>query len=328
MTFFKRHIGRRVAGVGVGVALLTLGLEAPAFAQLAPFTFAPASGPAGCVVVLTGTGFTNPSVTAVNFGASAATDFVIVSDTEIRAVNPGTDGFITVTKGATGETVSSTTQFDSTTGAGGCAPTITAFTPTCGTVGTTVTITGTNLLQDATGTGTLAGALTEFSPFSAAGNGVDATHTGAAESPTQLSVLVPSGAADGVIAVTTAGGQVFSTTSFDVVTDLAQCVPVGGPEHARAITLKLAKHLVAKGKVSSTEDPAFTDCVASVPVKIQRKVSGQWKTIAKTTTTDTGAYKRKIKDKPGKYRSRAVKITLESGDICLKATSPVRKHTH
>ncbi len=44
----RRHVGRRVAGVGVGVALMVLGLQAPAFA-VAPTvaSFTPTSGPDG-----------------------------------------------------------------------------------------------------------------------------------------------------------------------------------------------------------------------------------------------------------------------------------------
>ena len=58
MSLKKRHIGRRVAGVGVGVALMVLGLQAPAFAAAPTVTsFTPTSGPDGCVMVVTGTGF-------------------------------------------------------------------------------------------------------------------------------------------------------------------------------------------------------------------------------------------------------------------------------
>jgi hypothetical protein len=74
---------------------------------------------------------------------------------------------------------------------------------------------------------------------------------------------------------------------------------------------------------------AFTACAASVPVKIQRRVSGHWKAVGSTTTTSTGAYKKRIKDKTGKYRARATKVALNSGaDVCSRATSPVRRHTH
>jgi hypothetical protein len=125
--------------------------------------------------------------------------------------------------------------------------------------------------------------------------------------------------------VTTYGGTtgaVFSTTLFQ--TPPPDCPTAVG--HTRSISLKLKDKLVAKGTVKSTETTPLTACAASVPVKIQRKVSGHWKTIAKTTTSDTGAYSRKIKNKKGKYRSIAVKTTLTSGEVCLKAKSPVRTH--
>jgi hypothetical protein len=330
MNLLRRHIARRVAGVGVGVALLVLGLEAPAFAVLGPITFTPTSGPDGCVIVITGTDFLGPDVDVVEVGGVAA-DFAIQSDTEIWAEVPtlGT-GFVTVEKTATGESVSSATQFTNTEPAAGtCAPTITSFAPTCGLVGTTVTITGTNLIQPL-GVNTFEGADVEFSPFTGTPptDGVDATHTGAAETPTTLTVLVPTGAADGPISVATAVSEVFSATDFDVVTDPATCVAPPGVTHARSITLSLRKHLVARGRVSSTEDPAFTECVASVPVKIQRRRAGGWRTVGKTTTTDTGAYKRRIKDRPGRYRALAPKVTLTAGDICTRAVSPVRRHRH
>jgi len=71
----------------------------------------------------------------------------------------------------------------------------------------------------------------------------------------------------------------------------------------------------------------FTDCAAAVPVRIQRHVSGDWKTVGSTTTTDTGAYKKRIKDRPGKYRAVARMINLFA-DFCLRAVSQIRRHTH
>jgi len=66
----------------------------------------------------------------------------------------------------------------------------------------------------------------------------------------------------------------------------------------------------------------------NVPVKIQRRVSGHWKTVGSTTTTATGAYKKRIPDKPGKYRAKAPKVTLNAGaDICSAATSPIRTNS-
>jgi IPT/TIG domain len=346
MNLFRRHIGRRVAGVGVGVALLMLGLEAPAFAA-APVvsSFTPTSGPAtgGCVVQITGTAlddFPAGATTKVEFvaGASvlAAADYLIISDTEVWAATPttmapGTAYNIRFTNA--GGTSTSTATFLATvaTSAGTCAPTIEKMTPSCGSSGTTVVVTGTNLLMDVTGTGgfsgSIQGGLVSFSPYTS-----DATHTVPdVDGFDSLSVIVTSDAKDGPIKVTTAGttaaptNGLFAFSSTDFLVPPPDCLVAAG--HARAISLKLVKKLVAKGKVSSTEDPAFTACVANVPVKIQRKKKGGgWKTVGKTTTSDTGAYKKKIKNKKGKYRSVAVKITLESGEVCLKAVSPVRKH--
>ena len=56
MSLGKRHIGRKVAGVGVGVAMLVLGLQAPAMANTTVTAVAPTSGPDNCVVDRLGCG--------------------------------------------------------------------------------------------------------------------------------------------------------------------------------------------------------------------------------------------------------------------------------
>ena len=333
MTLFKRHIGRRVAGVGIGVALLMLGLEAPAFAAVPTVaSFLPASGPVGCVVVVTGTNFTNPAVTEVRFNGAAGTvapDFAVQSDTELWVTVPAlaANGPIRVTNASGGADSAGGFTVSPATSAGGCAPTVTSFTPGCALPGATVTITGTNLLRSADPSVPAGQTAVRFAPHATA---ADAVHTiPNAESPTTLSVLVPSGTADGPIRVTTfatTGGQAFSLTQF--LTPPPDC-PTGVPTtHARSVSLSLRKHLVARGKVSVGD--GFTDCAASVPVKIQRRVSGAWKTVGSTTTTDTGAYNKRIRDKTGKYRARATGVSLGDPvtDNCLGARSPVRRHTH
>ena len=98
-------------------------------------------------------------------------------------------------------------------------------------------------------------------------------------------------------------------------------------EQPRSVTLRLRKHLVARGMVSlTTEGDDSTVCVASVPVKIQRRVSGHWKTVRTTTSSATGSYRRRIPDKPGRYRATASMIFLVEPVLqtCLRAISPVR----
>ena len=320
MTLAKRRLGRRVAGAGVAAASLMLGLEAPAFATSPTISsFSPTSGPTGCVVVIAGTNFKDPIVTSVDIGGTPVSEFKVVSGTEIWATVAGdASGTIHVTN--TSATASSATDFTN-ANPGGCSPTITLITPCGGPAGTVVAIIGTNLLKSS-GTTTTApiGADVRFAPYTAT-----ATHTGTQETPKQLSVLVPSDAADGPIRVSTFNdvvgeGAVLSGTAFQVPPPDVTCSPA---DHARSITLSLRRHLVARGRLRSAEEPAFTDCVASVPVKIQRRVSGQWRTVGRTTTTDTGAYKKRIKDRPGKYRSVAPPIN-QFAYLCFRAGSPVR----
>jgi hypothetical protein len=321
MTLSKRHLGRRVAAIGVAATLVVLGLEAPALAVSPTITsFSPTSGPAGCVVVITGTDFDNPDVSTVDIGGTPVTAFKIVSATKIRATVAGTtSGTIHVTNSS--GTANSPTDFTN-TNPGSCFPTITSFTPCTGSAGTTVLITGKNLLASADPATTQTDV--RFAPYAAF-----AAHTTPnAETPTTLSVVVPSDAADGQIRVSTFNdvlgeGAFLSTTAFQVPPPEPQCWPPV-VEHPRGVTLRLRRHLVARGKVSVGD--GFTGCAARVPVKIQRRVNGDWRTVGKTTTADTGAYKKRIKDRPGKYRSVARTINLFT-DFCLRAVSHVRRHS-
>jgi hypothetical protein len=172
------------------------------------------------------------------------------------------------------------------------APTITSFSPTSGPVGASVTINGTNF----TGATSV-----KF-------NGVTATFI--VNSATKITATVPTGATTGRITVTTPGGTATSTSDFTVTT-----------AHLRSITLRLRGHLVARGAVS-VEAGGPTTCVASVPVKIQRRSGGSWKTIGKTTTSDTGAYRKRIRNRAGRYRSVAPLITVGT-DTCNRAVSNV-----
>jgi hypothetical protein len=152
---------------------------------------------------------------------------------------------------------------------------------------------------------------------------------------TSIQTIVPSGVADGPIHVFTGvdanpadGDQgVFSTTPF--LTPPPDCVPAGGTQHARSVSFKITKAGKASGAVKSTEDPAFTDCVAAVPVKIQRKTNSGWKTVGKATTTDAGKYTKKVKNPKGKQKFRALAPKVSLGDpvtdVCSKAKSATRK---
>jgi hypothetical protein len=400
MKLFKRHMSRRAAGVGVAVALLVLGLEAPAYAAVPTITsILPASPSPGCQATLTGANYQTVAnggpITSVTFN-QAATDHIgtlvsVDADTQAEVGLPSPQlAPSTATTVKVHNTSGDSATFAFTTGAAGTCPDVPTFTPTSGAVGTTVTITPTGGGSPSFGTaptavrfnttlatptsstatsvtvtvpcGATTGAIhvytaagqrtsagnftvtggggaptiTSFTPTSGpvgtsvkiigtnfSGTGITGTSvtfnnvaaTSVVNSATQITATVPSTATTGKIKVTTSCGSITSATDFTV-----------SKVHSRSVTLSLKKHLVAKGKVSVGD--GFTACAASVPVKIQRRVSGNWKNVASTTTSDTGAYKRKIKDKPGKYRAKAPKVTLNAGvDLCKVATSPVKKNT-
>jgi hypothetical protein len=142
--------------------------------------FTPTSGQAQTVVTIKGTHFT--TATGVQFGGKAAASFTIINDTTISAViGDGNTGSVQVTwPGTTAALPLFTYIFP--------VPTITAFTPTSGTSGTTVTITGTNF----TGATTVSFGGTAAASFTV-------------NSATSITAIVASGAS-GNVSVTTPGG--------------------------------------------------------------------------------------------------------------------------
>ena len=153
----------------------------------------PASGPVagGTSVTITGTNLTG--ATAVKFGGSAASGFVVNSATQITATAPAGSGTVDITITTIGGT-SATSAADRFTYVGG--PAVSGVTPASGPAsgGTSVTLTGTNL----------AGATAvKFGGTAASGFVVSST--------TQITATAPAGSGTVDITVTTIGGT--STTS-------------------------------------------------------------------------------------------------------------------
>ena len=154
----------------------------PKLTAVAPVKFVPVivtDVPAGTSVTITGTNFTG--ATAVSFGGVAATSFTVNSATSITAV---------VGIGATGN-VNVTTPGGTASLAGFTfvpPPTVTAFTPTSGGTGTSITITGTN-----------------FTGATAVSFGGVAATSFTVNSATSITAVVGSGVS-GNVSVTTPGG--------------------------------------------------------------------------------------------------------------------------
>ncbi len=152
---------------------------------------APASGPVGTIVTLTGTDFSG--ATSVRFHGTAALAFSVDSDTQITATVPGgaTSGRVSVTTPI--GTATSATSFTVTAP----AHSITGFRPASGAVGSSVTISGTG-----------------FTNVTAVSfNGTPAT-TFSVDSDSEITATVPSSDASGPITVTAPEGSATSSLSF------------------------------------------------------------------------------------------------------------------
>jgi hypothetical protein len=172
-------------------------------------------------------------------------------------------------------------------------PTITSFSPTSGPVGTSVTFTG-----------------TDFTGTTAVSFGGVASTNFTVNSSAQIKATVPAGAMTGAITVVTPSGTAVSSANFTVLRS----------SHDRSLSLMLRKHLIARGTV--TVGDGIAACYQRVPVKIQRKLAGDWRTIASTLTGSTGLFREPIPDRAGTYRAVASRVVL-ANDICRRAVSAV-----
>jgi hypothetical protein len=95
--------------------------------------------------------------------------------------------------------------------------------------------------------------------------------------------------------------------------------------HARTLSLSLARHLIAGGKVGAAGGTSA--CIESVKVKVQRRVGTAWTSVASDLTDAVGKYSAKLPDKPGKYRA---KIAASGAGLvmCGGATSLPASHHH
>ena len=152
--------------------------------------FNPTSGAIGSSVVITGANFV--SVTSVAFNGVTSASPTVNSPTRITATVPGgaTTGPISVTTASgTGQSAANFTVIP--------APTITGLSPSSGSAGTTVTITGTSF-SDA---------------IAVTFNGLNAGSFNVG-SVTQIVAAAPAGVTTGPIRVTTPGGTAVSGSSF------------------------------------------------------------------------------------------------------------------
>ncbi len=170
----------------------------PALKQQAIAAFSPHSGPAGTVVLVTGSGFTGSTVAWV--GAAKNATVQVVSDSQVKVTIPagatsGAIGIFNPTYSAfTASTFSVTASSTSSP-----QQSISAFSPQSGAAGTVVTLNGSG-----------------FSGTTQAW--VGAAHNGSVKvlSDSQMQVTVPVGATTGAIGILNSAHAAFTASSFTV----------------------------------------------------------------------------------------------------------------
>lgn len=190
------------SGTNVTSSNLTVFVLAPVIND-----FTPANGlPGSTVVTLNGANFLG--ATNVSFGGVMA-GFNVTADSQITATVPATATTGPISVSTPGGSVTSSVPFY-------LPPRLTSFTPATGTVGATVTLTGTNFTGVSSVTFARANSTTVAAPVTSL-------------TATQMTVVVPTNAISGLVTVTTPGGIIASTNNFTVTPRVDGFTPLLGP---------------------------------------------------------------------------------------------------
>jgi hypothetical protein len=297
MTDASRRAIRFATLLAITLAIADLAV-APAAQAIAPVVVvaSPLIGPVGTSVTITGIGFDDSSVAAsVAFNGTDAASFTVDSNTQITAIVPvgATTGPISVTD--TEGTGTTLVDFVVTPSP---PPTVALFIPSSGPSGTSVTITG---------LGYAGASSVKFhgtpAPFSVT-------------SDIEIQATVPMGATSGPVSVTTPGGTGTSLTDFTVLPPT---------RHARSVSLKLRRSLVAAGQVITGD--GFDACEANVLVRVERRHGWRWHAMERDVTRGSARYRTYVSDRAGVYRTVVPRRVVNGGqDLCVRAVSRMRRH--
>lgn len=197
-SLFRPNVGSPLinAGINVGIpynstapdiGFFETGTNSSTIPTVSSFT--PTSGATGATVTITGTNFTG--ATAVYFGISPATLFTVDSSTQITAtIGSGFSGRVYVTNPAGTASKTGFTYLPQN------SPSVSSFTPTSGTHGTSVVITG-----------------TDFTNITSVSFGLIEAASYTVNSSTQITAIVPIGAT-GKVRVTNDNGTGVSSGTF------------------------------------------------------------------------------------------------------------------
>lgn len=105
--------------------------------------------------------------------------------------------------------------------------------------------------------------------------------------------------------------------------------------HDRTVSMRFRDRddrLVVFGRIRLADGEDFSDCSADQHVRVQRRVDGDWKTIATANTNPRGRYEAAVFDRPGRHRAVLPRAEVLEEDpplehVCRKALI-VKRHRH
>ncbi|MFB3112904.1 MAG: CARDB domain-containing protein, partial [Gemmatimonadales bacterium] len=290
--------------------LLSISRQSSSVVSIIEFT--PNSGPVGTTVTIYGTGFSaTPSENTVTFNGVKAT---VTSATPTQIVTSVPSGATTGPIAVTAPAGSATSTAAFTVTASGGPPTITGFSPTIGTPGTAVTITGTNY---------------ETIP---ANNKVKfnvALASVSAATTTTISASVPFGTGSGRISVTTPSGTAVSTDDFfippspytETDVEVTGRMAIGGP--SQTVTIATANK-IALIVFNGTGGKGVTLSITSVTISgsTVRIYNPNGTLLTSTSVTTSGGGINTVLPSSGTYTILVDPNGTDTGSMTLLLASP------
>ncbi|MGI8407139.1 MAG: S8 family serine peptidase, partial [Actinomycetota bacterium] len=96
--------------------------------------------------------------------------------------------------------------------------------------------------------------------------------------------------------------------------------------HQLDLTLRLRKHLIAKG--TATASDGYLPCTRNAPVKIFKRVSGGKRLMKVVYTNEFGRFNTRLKDRSGFYFAVAIAGSVDDFNRCAKTSSNGARHFH
>ena len=126
-------------------------------------------------------------------------------------------------------------------------------------------------------------------------------------------------------------GPYFGTTAqafYEEFSGIDHPDPEPGGDHEMNLSIRLVKHLVAKGVMTAVD--GFTPCAVGAPIGLFKfsRASETFKFVKETTTTSTGAWKIRTRDRTGHYAALGPEGAVDEQNFCLEAVSRVVRHRH